>query len=198
MLHRGALGRRKPRPPPPFCPHSVQCIWQRRLRCTELGVGGGGTCNEGQVPELETTRKMILQMGKQRLERGSDSAGVTQPVSGRSKPVATGRGWAQLGTCALQPLARSRWASQSVGADSWISKSSESYLEGRGPPLRCTHIWAFGEDDMGVLAPEWEPCLPTSRQPPLQPPPQGLQGPAALAGSPTHPQNIWLAWARLG
>lgn len=64
--------------------------------------------------------------------------------------------------------------------------------------MQCTHIWASGEDGMGVLAPEWEPCLPTSRQPPLQPPPQGLQGPVALAGSPTHPQNIWLGWAGLG
>lgn len=62
---------------------------------------------------------------------------MTWPVS-RSLSVADPNplpqgGWAPLGTYALQALTLSRWASQWVGADSWISKASESYLgEGGG------------------------------------------------------------------
>lgn len=62
-------------------------------------------------------------MGKQRLERGSDLASVTQSVSGGSKAIATGRVGPTWHLCP-PPLTLSRWASQWVGADSWISKSS--------------------------------------------------------------------------
>lgn len=132
------------------------------------------------MSELERPVKTILQMGQHWLERGSDLARVTQPVRGRGKPIATRR------VCALQPLSSSRGVSQSLGVESLGSKSSEPHLEGGGPPFPCAHFWASGEGDMGMPSSEWEPCLPTSRQPPLQPAPQGLQGTAAPAGSCTH------------
>lgn len=115
---------------------------------------------------------MILQMGKQRLERGSDLASVMQPVSGRSKPIATQRVGPTWHLC----LPASHF--EQAG-------SQQSRLEGRGPRLLCTHIWASGQGDIGVPAPELGLCLPTSRQLPLQPPSQGLKGPAP-AGSPIH------------
>lgn len=62
-------------------------LGQGRLRRPERG----GICKDRQVSELETTVKKILQMGKQRLERGSDLASVAPPGRGRSKPTATWR-----------------------------------------------------------------------------------------------------------
>lgn len=113
MFCRGALGRRKHTLSlPPFFLHSVQGIWQRRVRHTELGV----TWNESQVSELEMTIKMILQMGKERLERGSDLASVMQPVSGGSKPTATW--WVGPTWHLCPPASHFQQVSQSVGADS--------------------------------------------------------------------------------
>lgn len=71
-------------PPHPFFPSSVQQIWPEEGPTHSQGV----TWNDSQVSALETTEKMILQTGKQRLERGIDLASVRRTVSGRSKPTA--------------------------------------------------------------------------------------------------------------
>lgn len=138
---------------------------------------------------LETTVRKILQMGKQRLERGRDLARGTPPGRGRPEPTAT---WRVGPAPRLRPPdSRCAQGGKSVGGSEripWISKSPELPLEGRRPSLPRTPTWASAEDDVGVPAPEGEPRLPPSRQPPLQPPPQARP----------HPQNIGLGWAELG
>lgn len=65
-----------------------------------------------------TIIKMILQMGKQRLERGSDLASVTQLVNGRSKPIATRRVGPAWHLCLPDSHFEQVGKSQSAGADS--------------------------------------------------------------------------------
>lgn len=129
-------------------------------------------------------------MGKQSLKRGSDLASVTQPVSGRSQPIFTrwaGPPW----LLCIQASYFTGWVSQSMGADSLGFQVLSDMSGGQRTTLAMDPHLDTIKGDMGVPAPEWGPCLPASRQPPLQPSCQGLQGPAAPAGSPTHQISGW-------
>lgn len=111
------------------------------------------------MSELETTVMMILQMGKQRLERGSGLVSVMRAVSGRFKPVTpqcVGLRWH------LCPLASHCEQVSQWEQIPWASKSSEPHLEGRGPPLPDTSIWASGEGGMAEWLQSGGPARPLS------------------------------------
>lgn len=114
------------------------------------------------MSELETTVMMILQMGKQRPEGGSDSVSVTRAVGGRFKPITTQWVGPRWHLCPLASYCEqvSQWE-QIL----WASKSSESHLEGRGQPLPDTSIWAPGEGGMAEWLQTAGPAcpLPSSR-----------------------------------
>lgn len=109
------------------------------------------------MSELETTIMVILQMGKQRLERGSDSVSVTRAVGGRFKTVTPQ--WVGL-RWHLCPLASYSEQVSQWEQIPWASKSSEPHLEGRGPPLPDTSIWASGEGGMAEWLQSGGPASP--------------------------------------
>lgn len=143
------------------------------------------------MSELETTIMMILQMGKQRLERGSDSVNVTRAVGGRFKTVTpqwVGPSWH------LCPLASYSEQVSQWEQIPWASKSSEPHLEGRGPLLPETSIWASEEGwqngfRVGVLPAHFQ----AAASPASSPRPVG----ACYSSWQPHPPNIWLGWTGL-
>lgn len=142
------------------------------------------------MSELETTVMMILQMGKQRPERGSDLVSVTRAVGGRFKPVTAQWVGPRWHLCPLASYCEqvSQWE-QIL----WASKSSEPHLEDRGQPLPDTSIWASGEGGMA----EWLRVLPAHFQAAASPASSPRPVGASYSSWQPHPPNIWLGWTGL-